>query len=205
MTIHNEIDRAICSAICQSHGIKAREIAARLGMDKKQVNQVLYHSPLLQELCYQDSEHRWRGLIRQERPHGGLSEFSGFYSTVRQFVALTEDAFISQLTQGCDNIGRSLTDTRGLFHSFRDARDTMMRLFSDLSEMLGERCLDWEIVFELRLKRSRRVRIYADVLVITEDRLFSLEFKMKDQIDPEEILQAYLERARALRGQGERS
>ena len=50
--------------------------------------------------------------------------------------------------------------------------------------------MDWEIVFELRLKRSRHVRIYADVLVITEDRVFALEFKMKDAVDPEEIKQA---------------
>lgn len=34
------------------------------------------------------------------------------------------------------------------------------------------------------------IRIYADVLVITEDKVFSLEFKMKEKIDPEEILQA---------------
>ena len=44
--------------------------------------------------------------------------------------------------------------------------------------------------FELRLKRSRHVRIYADVLVITEDRVFSLEFKMKEAIEAEEVLQA---------------
>jgi hypothetical protein len=56
--------------------------------------------------------------------------------------------------------------------------------------MLGETCLDWELAFELRLKRSRHVRIYADVLVITEDRVFSLEFKMKDRIEPEEVQQA---------------
>ena len=56
--------------------------------------------------------------------------------------------------------------------------------------MLGEACLDWEIAFELRLKRSRYVRIYADVLIITEDRVFSLEFKMKDAIDPDEVRQA---------------
>lgn len=56
--------------------------------------------------------------------------------------------------------------------------------------MLGENCLDWELAFELRLKRSRYVRIYADVLVVTEDRVFSLEFKMKDAVDPDEVLQA---------------
>ena len=54
-------------------------------------------------------------------------------------------------------------------------------------EMAGDACLKWEIVFELRLKRSRYARIYADVLVITENRVFSLEFKMKDRIDPKEI------------------
>ena len=66
----------------------------------------------------------------------------------------------------------------------------MLGLFCDLREMLGEACLDWELVFELRLKRARHVRVYADVLVLTENRAFSLEFKMKDAIDPEEVLQA---------------
>ena len=66
----------------------------------------------------------------------------------------------------------------------------MLGLFRDLKEMLGKGCLDWEIVFEFRLKRARYVRIYADVLVITEDKVFSLEFKMKDVIDPEEVSQA---------------
>ena len=66
----------------------------------------------------------------------------------------------------------------------------MLRLFADLREMLGEECLDWELAFELRLKRARHVRIYADVLVITESRVFSLEFKMKDRLDPEEVRQA---------------
>ena len=56
--------------------------------------------------------------------------------------------------------------------------------------MLGDPCLDWEIAFEFRLKRARYVRIYADVLVITEDRVFSLELKMKDAADPEDVAQA---------------
>ena len=40
------------------------------------------------------------------------------------------------------------------------------------------------------MKRARHVRIYADVLVITEDKVFSLEFKMKDTLNPEEVTQA---------------
>ena len=36
----------------------------------------------------------------------------------------------------------------------------------------------------------RRIRIYTDVLVITPERVFPLEFKMKDRIEPEEVLQA---------------
>ena len=66
----------------------------------------------------------------------------------------------------------------------------MINLFADLHDMLGTAYLDWEIVFEFRLKRARYVRIYADVLVITENKVFSLEFKMKDKIDTEEISQA---------------
>ena len=96
---------------------------------------------------------------------------------------------MDRLAKGCRNIGRSLSDTRGLMHSFRDCRETMLGLFHDLKEMLGSGSLDWEIVFEFRLKRARHARIYADVLVITEDKVFSLEFKMKDTIDPEEVSQ----------------
>ena len=185
-----EQERAVCAVICGSRGIRAREIAARLGLDHTSVNQILYRSPLMKELCWQDRDFRWHGLVRQERPHLGLQEFSGYYSTVRDFLCLTEEAWLDRLREGCTNIGRNLNDSRGLFHSFRDCREQMLRLFADLREMLGEQIRDWEIAFELRLKRSRHVRIYADVLVITENRVFALEFKMKDRIGPEELLQA---------------
>lgn len=186
----DDLTMRVCAEICRSDGIKAREIAQHLGVDRQEVNRTLYRSPLLQELCWQDRDARWHGLIRQGRPHGGLQEFSGYYGLVRDFLTLNEEQFLGLLTEGCYRIGRSLSDTRGLFHSFRDARETMLRLFSDLRDMLGDRRLDWEIVFEFRLKRGKHVRIYADVLVITEEKVFSLEFKMKDAIEPEEIRQA---------------
>ena len=144
----------------------------------------------MKELCWQDADFRWHGIVRQTRPHIGLQEFAGYYGTMREFCALSEDEWLEKLREGCANIGRSLSDTRGLLHSFRDCREQMLRLFTDLSGMLGERCLDWELAFELRLKRAHHVRIYADVLVITEDRVFSLEFKMKDRVEPEEVRQA---------------
>lgn len=186
----DQTDRAICAAICQSNGIRAKEIAKQLGLDHSTVNHALYHSPLMQELCWQDDEYRWHGIMRQARPHSGLQEFAGYYGIVSEFMPLSEDEWMTRLTEGCVNIGRNLNDTRGLLHSFRDCRETMRSLFHDLQEMLGKSCLDWELAFELRLKRSRYVRIYADVLVVTEDRVFSLEFKMKDKVDPEEVLQA---------------
>ena len=185
-----QIDREICAVICRHRGIRAKDIAAELNIDRSETNRILYSSPLMKELCWQDGNYRWHGIVRQERPHIGLQEFAGFYDSVRNFLALSEEEWLARLTEGCVNIGRSLNDTRGLFHSFRDARAQMLRLFDDLRGMAGERCLDWEIAFELRLKRSRHVRIYADVLILTEDRVFSLEFKMKDRIEPEEVLQA---------------
>ena len=190
MNHSNETDRAICAAICRSDGIKAKDIAADLGLERKTVNQVLYSSPLMKELCWQDDDYRWHGIIRQTRPHSGLMEFAGYYSLVRDFMALSEEAWLEKLTEGCTNIGRNLNDTRGLYHSFRDCRAQMIALFRDLADMAGDRIYDWEIAFELRLKRSRHIRIYADVLVITEDKVFALEFKMKDRIDPEEVQQA---------------
>ena len=185
-----QTEQAICALICQNDGIRAREIARELGLDHQTVNHVLYSSPPMKELCWQDREYRWHGIVRQARPHIGLQEFAGYYSRVCEFMDLSEEEWLKKLTEGCTNIGRNLNDTRGLFHSFRDCREQMRRLFDDLLEMAGEACLKWEIAFELRLKRSRCVRIYADVLVITENRVFSLEFKMKDKIDPKEILQS---------------
>ena len=188
--LSEELERRVCAVICRSGGIRAREIAKELSLDHAAVNRVLYRSPLLRELCWQDREYRWHGILRQARPHSGLQEFSGYYGLVREFLPLSEEAWMEKLREGCRSIGRNLNDTRGLLHSFRDAREQMRRLFGDLRDMLGDGCLDWELAFELRLKRARHVRIYADVLVISEDRVFSLEFKMKDRIDPEEVLQA---------------
>ena len=185
-----ELERAVCALICSSGGLRAREIAERLGLSRERVNRILYGSPLMRELCWQDRAYRWHGLVRQARPHAGLQELAAYYSTAGEVMALPEEQWLARLTEGCVNIGRNLNDTRGLMHSFRDCRAEIRRLFADLTGMLGARCLDWELAFELRLKRSRFVRIYADVLIITEDRVFSLEFKMKDKIDPGEVLQA---------------
>lgn len=185
-----ELERAVCAVICRADGIKTREIADRLGVERRTVNQLLYASPLMKELCWQDRDCKWYGIVRQARPHIGLQEFAGYYDTVSGFLSLTGVEWLKALTEGCTNIGRNLNDTRGLIHSFRDCRETMVSLFDDLLHLLGKSCLDWEIAFELRLKRSRYVRIYADVLIITEDRVFSLEFKMKDKIDPDEVEQA---------------
>lgn len=78
------------------------------------------------------------------------------------------------------------------FIQFRDAREVMCSLFADLDTMGAdkEEYETWEIVFELRIRRSRYIRIYAGVLVVTDRYVFSLEFKMKDKIDPDELSQA---------------
>ena len=47
-----QLERKVCAAICQSNGVKAREIAALLKLDRNTVNHILYASPLLKELCY---------------------------------------------------------------------------------------------------------------------------------------------------------
>lgn len=185
-----QTDREICALICRNNGIRAKDIAKLLSVERREVNHILYSSPLMKELCWQDRAYYWHGIMKQARPHVGLQEFAGYYDTVENFVRLSEDEWFEFLKEGCTNIGRNLNDTRGLFHSFLDCRKQIIRLFDDLREMIGARCLTWEIAFELRLKQSRYVRIYADVLVITESKVFSLEFKMKNEVNPEEVLQA---------------
>ena len=123
-------------------------------------------------------------------PWEGLYEFSGWYGTASEFLAQSEDEWLAQLEAGCTRIGRSLNDTRGLIHSFTDCRKTLFRLFDDLKAMSSIPFGDWELAFELRMNRARWIRIYADVLIITPERVFSLEFKMKREPDPDEILQA---------------
>lgn len=183
-------ERNVYSLISARDGIKAKEIASVLGLGRQEVNHLLFSSPLMHELCYQDSAWNWHALIRQAAVHEGLWEFSGWYGTVREFMALNEEEWLSSLRDGCIRIGRNLNDTRGLIHSFTDCRHVMRSLFSDLTSMAGSACLNWEIAFELRINRARMIRIYADVLVITPKYVFSLEFKMKDAVDPAEVLQA---------------
>ncbi|MBO5388849.1 MAG: helix-turn-helix domain containing protein [Lachnospiraceae bacterium] len=188
VTSDNMISNKIYALICRSDGIKAKDIAKELKVDRTTVNRLLYCYPFIHDLCYRDKDYRWHGYIRQVRPHIGLGEYSGYYSTVKEFLELSEEEWFETLKAGCKNIGRNLNDTRGLFHSFKDARETMVNLFADLKEHVDYG--DWEIVFELRIKRSKAIRIYADVLVITDRYVFSLEFKMKDIIEAEEVLQA---------------
>ena len=183
-------EKAIYSMISINDGLMAKEIASGLAMDRKQVNHLLFSSPLMHELCFQDNDYRWHALIRQAPVHEGLYEFSGWYGTVREFLDASADEWLSSLQNGCRRIGRILNDQRGLIHSFLDCRSVMVSLFRDLSGMMDSSFLDWEIAFELRLNRARMIRIYADVLVIAPGHVFSLEFKMKDKPDPEEILQA---------------
>ena len=183
-------EKAVYSLISVNDGLMAKEIASGLSMDRKQVNHLLFSSPLMHELCFQDNSFRWHALIRQTPVHEGLYEFSGWYGNVREFIDTPEDDWLASLQDGCRRIGRNLNDRRGLIHSFLDCRRVMFSLFKDLSGMVDSSFLDWEIVFELRLNRARMIRIYADVLVITPGRVFSLEFKMKNKPDPEEVLQA---------------
>ena len=179
----------IYALISRRNGIKAREISRETGIDKTEVSRRLVSSALMRELCYQDSDYRWHALVKQQAPYEGLYEFSGWYGTVREFTAENEETWLKELSEGCTRIGRNLNDTRGLIHSFRDCRETMLSLFTDLKDM-GVATEKWEITFELRFNLRRYIRIYADVLVITQNRVFPLEFKMKDRIDPEEVLQA---------------
>ena len=175
-----EEERRVYSLISKSNGITAREIGRLTGIEKKAVSRLLVSSALMRELCYQDREYRWHAVVRQQAPWEGLYEFSGWYGTVGEFLAEGEAEWLARLEEGCARIGRNLNDTRGLIHSFTDCRKTMLRLFEDLEEMASLPFREWEIVFELRMNRARWIRIYADVLVITPGRVFSLEFKMKD-------------------------
>ena len=183
----NEIQRKMYAVICRHDGIKARDIARAVGVEKGDINRLLYGAPFIRDLCYRDEAYEWHALIRQTRPHTGLADFCGYYADPKRFLEQSEEEWLEELKEGCGRIGRNLNDTRGLIHSFRDTRSVMAALFEDLAPL---DYTDWELCFEVRIRRARRIRIYADVLVITGDRVFSLEFKMKDRIDPREELQA---------------
>ena len=185
-----EAEKRIYALIAGSDGIKAKEIAAQLHLDKREINRLMSSSALMREMCYQDEAYQWHALIRSKAPYEGLYEFSGWYGTVSEFMSQDESGWLAQLTEGCRRIGRNLNDTRGLIHSFRDCRRTMVSLFTDLKSMMGQPADSWELVFEFRFNRARYIRIYADVLVITPSHVFSLEFKMKNTVDPEEVCQA---------------
>ena len=96
----------IYSQIASGEGIRARDIAKELHIDRKTVNHYLYRSPYMRDLCYQDKDYRWHALIRQGRPHLGLVDYSGYYGTVKEFLELTEDEWFEMLLAGCKRIGR---------------------------------------------------------------------------------------------------
>ena len=81
----------------------------------------------------------------------------GAYGTVAEFLELTENEWFQMLTEGCRKIGRNLNDTRGLFHSFQDSYEVMKNLFADLSDA-DVKFDDWEILFELRIKKSKYIK-----------------------------------------------
>jgi len=87
----------IYEAICRHDGIKAREIAKETGIEKIEVNRLLYCVPFVHELCYRDDDYYWHGLIRQTFPHPGLADFCGYYDTVSRFLQLTEDEWLEEL------------------------------------------------------------------------------------------------------------
>ncbi len=182
-----QLERKIYSLICTCDGIKAKEIAKKMNADRSLVNRCLYGYPFIRDLCVRDEQYFWHGLIRQTKPHEGLQDYCGWYGTVGRFRTISEEEWFEELLSGCRRIGRNLNDTRGLYHSFRDTYGVIKSLFED---MQGIDTSGWELCFEVRIRRRRFIRIYADVLVISDDKVFSLEFKMKDEIVEEEVLQA---------------
>lgn len=183
------LGRAMYGLICSRDGISAREMARALGSTRKEINQRLYTCPFVRDLCYHDDAYRWHGLICQRFPHDGLRDFCGWYGYVDEFMAQPEGEWMDELASGCRRVGRSLNDTRGLLHSFADCREVMRDAFADLVGF-GVACQRWELAFELRIRRARWVRIYADVLVVCPTHAFSLELKMKDAVEPAEVAQA---------------
>ena len=73
----NETEIRIYSLICSNDGIKARDIARKVGVEKADINRLLYNAPFIHELCYRDTDFNWHGLIRQAHPHTGLGDFCG--------------------------------------------------------------------------------------------------------------------------------
>ena len=189
------LGRALYELICSHDGITARQMAKQLGVERKAVNQRLYTYPLIRDLCYHDEDYLWYGVIQQQTPHIGLGDYAGWYGYVDEFLGQTKDEWLAELRAGCARIGRNLNDTRGLLHSFVDCRATMRETFAALTDF-GMDVRSWELAFELRIRRAKWVRIYADVLVIVPGEheapgyAFSLEFKMKDAIEVGEVAQA---------------
>ena len=87
MTVIDPLERKIYMEICRSDGgIKAKEIARNLYCDPSKVNHFLYASPFMKELCWQDDEYNWHGIIPQQYPHCGIFRLLFYRSGICQYV-----------------------------------------------------------------------------------------------------------------------
>ena len=96
----NETEIKLYETICRNDGIKVREIARLTGVEKTELNRLLYNAPFIHELCYRDKDYHWNGLIRQTRPHYGLQDFCGYYDIHDGSTDAAKEALIKKVNAG---------------------------------------------------------------------------------------------------------
>lgn len=112
------IERDIFSVICRNDGIKAKSIAKEIGKERSVVNHYLYRSAFIKDLCYRDDNYMWHGLIRQTRPHTGLSDYCGYHGNVADFIKMPYDEWFEYMKSGAWVSDVTLTIREGYFILF---------------------------------------------------------------------------------------
>jgi very-short-patch-repair endonuclease len=169
-----QFEKDIIAIISASPGIKARDIAKRLNVERSEVNSVLYSS--LKSKCYQDSSYRWyvngaqanTDIILQADmpiPDKKLSDLCKYYLNC---LSLEESSGISAFLTSKYSLDYAELNRIG----FDDSNEDAIRL---LQKATSQRNLSSYVGFPVMIEKIHSTRTNEDYLKIAPVFLFAVD------------------------------
>ena len=162
-------------------GVMPLTIARDLKADLMDVRRALTSSRIFRELCYEDSNGRFRTIISGHFPYSGFEHFSAYYDIISNFVEIGEDEFYEKLKANFFNK-----------KEINVMRCTMLGLITDIDSMINNKSYNlWSIAFNVSISLKGAFSIKSDALLMTPDAVFPIMFFNSDKLSEREINLTY--------------